>query len=145
MDRSNNRDCAPDCPGKVQDEAGGHGSTAGYPATAIQPWVPHPSRCRILLHPSAPPSTAGCVSVGEQWPCRAVPCRAVPCRAVRGLQQLFPWAGHGHAGRALCSKQHQRGERQLLILLSFLSSFNYRSYLSAENRKIVTITLHLPL
>lgn len=71
--------------------------------------------------------------------------RAVPCRAVHGLQQLFPWAGHGHAGRALCSKQHQRGERQLLILLSFLSSFNYRSYLSAENRKIVTITLHLPL
>lgn len=63
----------------------------------------------------------------------------------RGLWQSLPWAGHGHAGRALCSKQQQKGERHLLILLSFFFPFNYRSYLSAESRKIVSVTLHLPL
>lgn len=134
MDRSNNRACAPDCPGKVQDKAGGHGSMSGCLTMAIQPWVLRPSRCRILLHPAL----LGVCLWGNSS------C-AVLCCAIHGLWQSFLWAGHGHAGRALCSKQHQKGEHHLLILLSFFFSFNYRSYLSAENRKIVSVTLHLPL
>lgn len=138
MDRSNNRASAPACSGKVWDRAGGHGSMSGCLTAATQPWVLHPSSCRILPHPATP----SCCPTRPCWVCV---CRGVPCRAVPWLWQPFPWAGHGHAGRALCSKQHQKGERHLLILLSFFFSFNYRSYLSAENRKIVSVTLHLPL
>lgn len=61
------------------------------------------------------------------------------------VPRLLRWVCRGSASRALCSKQRWKGGRQLLIPLSFFFSFNYRSYLSAKNRKIVTVTLHLPL
>jgi len=64
-----------------------------------------------------------------------------------GCGWLSPALLCSHAGphQPLRSKHLQKGKRKFLIPVSFFSSFNYRSYLSVENRKIAAVTLHLPL
>lgn len=98
---------------------GGHGSVSGCLAVATQPWVLHPSSCRILLpHPAAPPGPAGCVCAGEWQPSRAEPCRGSGSRS-RGL---------GTATQAgLCVQSSIRRANAI-----FLSSFHFSSPLITD-------------
>lgn len=57
---------------------------------------------------------------------------------------LFCRVAQGKSG-LLSSKPLSEGQTCLPTPTSFFFSFNYRSHLSAENRKIVSLTLHLPL